>query len=115
MKREINKIDATNKALGRLSTDAAVLLMGKHKVEYAPNTDIGDFVEIINCDKIKFTGRKLEQQKHYRHSGYPGGLKEFKLSDEFEKNPELLVRNTVMHMLPKNKLRKERIKRLKFV
>jgi len=115
MKREIHKIDATDRPLGRLATEIANLLRGKLKVSYLPHKDEGDVVEILNYKKIKFTGKKLEQKKYYSYSGYPGGLKEESLKKKIEKDPKFVLRNAVLHMLPDNKLRKEQIKRLKFI
>lgn len=113
--RQIHKMDATDEAAGRVATKVAILLMGKNKASYAPNIDNGDFVEVANLDKLKFTGKKLEQKTYYSYSGYPGGLKEKKLKDVFKNRPQEVLRRTVYNMLPKNKLRKEFIKRLKFV
>ena len=86
MERTTHTIDATNKVLGRLATQIAVLLRGKNKPDFAPNKDIGDFVVIKNADKIRFTGKKFEQKKYYHHTGYLGGLKETPLRRIFEKN-----------------------------
>ncbi len=101
--------------MGRLSTEIATLLRGKHKVEFQPNLDLGDVVEVVNYDKVKVTGKKMEQKKYYRHSGYPGGLKETVMKTKLQEKPEFLLWNAVYHMLPKNKLRNQMIKRLKFV
>ena len=111
--RQLHKIDATDKAIGRMATEIAGLLRGKHKPEFQLNIDIGDEVEVKNIKQAKFTGKKLDQKEYYRHSGYPGGLKTTKLSELFEKNPIEVLRKAVWNMLPKNKLRKEMIKRLK--
>ncbi|MFH0856820.1 MAG: 50S ribosomal protein L13 [bacterium] len=113
--RQTHKIDAENQAAGRVATKVANLLMGKNNPSYAPNVDIGDFVEVINANKLKFTGKKLDQKKYYHYSGYPGGLKEKKLREVFEKQPWRVIHKAVYNMLPKNKLRKEFIKRLKFI
>jgi len=113
MKRETHTIDATGKVLGRLATEIAILLRGKHKPDFAPNKDIGDFVIVKNVDKVKITGKKLEQKKYYRHSGYLGHLKEIPLKKVFIETPAKVLRKTVYGMLPKNKLSKEQIKRLK--
>jgi large subunit ribosomal protein L13 len=115
MNRELHKIDATGKVLGRLATEIANLLRGKHKVEFVLHLDMGDIVEVSNYDKIKVTGNKMEDKIYYRHSGYPGGLKETTLKEKMEKDPIFPLRNAVYHMLPKNKLRDKMIKRLKFV
>lgn len=113
MRREIHTIDASNRVLGRLATEIAILLRGKHKPDFVPYKDIGDFVVVKNPDKIKLTGRKMEQKKYYHHTGYLGGLKETPLKKVFEKDPGEVLRRAVFGMLPKNKLRKQQIKRLK--
>ncbi len=112
MERKIHKIDAKNKAVGRLATQIALLLRGKHKSEYAPHIDMGDIVEVVNIGQLKFSGKKLEQKKYYRHSGYPGGLKETALKDLFKKNPAEVLRRAVRQMLPANRLRQKMLKRL---
>lgn len=114
MKRETHTIDATGKVLGRLATQIAVILRGKDKVDFEPYKDIGDFVVVKNVEKLKFTGKKLEQKKYYHHSGYIGHLKETPLKTLLEQNPPEVLRKAVLGMLPKNKLRAEMIKRLKF-
>ncbi len=113
MKRQTHTIDAQDQVLGRLATQIAVLLRGKGKPDFLPNQDMGDFVIVKNVDKIKITGRKMEQKKYYRHTGYIGGLKETPLKKVFEKSPDEVLKRTVFGMLPKNKLRAEQIKRLK--
>jgi large subunit ribosomal protein L13 len=114
MERKNHTIDATDKVLGRLATEIAILLRGKQKPGFAPYKDIGDFVTVKNIEKIRITGNKMEQKKYYRHSGYPGGLKEIPLRKFFEKDSAEVLKKAVWGMLPKNKLRKEQIKRLKF-
>ncbi len=114
MERKIHTIDATDKVLGRLAVEIALLLRGKQKVDFAPYKDIGDVVIVQNVDKLKFTGKKAKQKKYYRHSGYLGSLKEITLEKLFEKNPEEVLRKAVFGMLPKNKLRAKMIKRLKY-
>lgn len=114
MERNTHTIDATGKVLGRLATEIAILLRGKHKPIFVLNRDMGDFVIVKNANKIKITGRKLIQKKYYRHSGYPGGLKEIPLKKIFEKDPGRVLKMAVFGMLPKNKLRPKQIKRLKF-
>ena len=114
MKRDTHTIDATNKILGRLATQIAVLLRGKQKPDFVPYKDVGDFVIIKNVDKIKFTGKKMEQKKYYHHSGYLGGLKEVPLKKLFQADPAEVLRRAVWGMLPKNKLRAEQIKKLRF-
>jgi len=113
--RQIHKIDAEDKVSGRLASEIAILLMGKNKADYRPNADGGEFVEVENADKLKFTGKKLDQKIYYHYSGYQGGLKEKKLKEVFNSKPSEVLRKAVYNMLPKNKLRKEFIKRLKFV
>lgn len=114
MERKTNTIDAENKVLGRLAVEIAVLLRGKHKSDFVPYKDMGDFVIINNVEKLKFTGKKIDQKKYYHHSGFLGGLKEVPLKTLLKKNPSEVLRNAVWGMLPKNKLRAKQIKRLKF-
>lgn len=106
-------IDATDRPLGRLAAEVAILLRGKHKEDFVPNKDIGDFVVVKNFNKVKITGKKMKQKKYYRHSGYPGGLKEIPLSEVLNNDPAQVMVKAVWGMLPKNKLRQEQIKRLK--
>ncbi|OGF22970.1 50S ribosomal protein L13 [Candidatus Falkowbacteria bacterium RBG_13_39_14] len=113
--RQLHKLDVAGKAPGRVASEAAVLLMGKNKANYLPNIDNGNFVEVSNINKMKFTGNKLDQKKYYSYSGYPGGLKEKKMKEVFQARPHEILYRAVYNMLPKNKLRKEFIKRLKFV
>ncbi|MBZ9571827.1 50S ribosomal protein L13 [Patescibacteria group bacterium] len=115
MERKTHTIDATGKILGRLSTEIAILLRGKHKRDFLPQKDMGDIVIVKNIEKIKLTGKKFEQKKYYRHSGYIGGLKEIPLKILFKKNPAKVLRKAVFGMLPKNKLRAKQIKRLKIL
>ncbi len=116
-KDEIEKkwwlINAEGKILGRLATEVAVLLRGKKKPEYVDFLDSGDFVIIINAEKVKTTGKKLEQKKYYSHSGYPGGLKEKTLKEILEKKPEEVIKKAVWGMIPKNKLGRAVYKKLK--
>ncbi len=109
----IHTIDAEDISLGRLATKIAGLLRGKHKEDFAPNKDDGDFVIVKNFSKVKITGKKMEQKKYYSHSGYLGGLKEIPMSKLFEEDPFEVLRRAVWGMLPKNKLRRDQIKRLK--
>jgi len=111
--REVHKIDAEDKAIGRLATQIVMILRGKNKPEFQPNIDGGGIVEIANIKQAKFTGNKPAQKIYYRHSGYPGGLKRDKMKDVFAKNPAEVLEKAVWNMLPKNKLRSEMIKRLK--
>jgi large subunit ribosomal protein L13 len=106
-------VDATDKILGRLATEVAVFLRGKHKPEFAPHMDNGDFVIVVNADKIKVTGNKLTQKKYYRHSGYPGGLKETNLNTLLGTKPERVIEHAVKGMLPKNALGRAIFKKLK--
>ena len=106
-------IDATDIVLGRLASHAATLLRGKHKPTFAPHMDMGDFVIIINAEKVALTGAKLAQKKAYRHSGYPGGLTATKYSELLEKQPERTVEKSIRGMLPKNSLGRAQIKKLK--
>jgi large subunit ribosomal protein L13 len=115
MERKTHTIDATNKILGRLATRIVTLLRGKHKPNFLPYKDEGDFVVVKNADKIKLTGKKLEQKKYYHHTGYLGGLKETPVKKIFEKNPGEVLKRAVFGMFPKNKLRKKQIKRLKII
>jgi len=113
IKRETHIIDATGKPLGRLASQIAILLRGKHKPNWQPHLDMGDIVIVKNVDKIKFTGKKFEKKIYYHHTGYLGGLKETPLWRLFQKDPYKVLRKAVLGMLPKNKLRKRMIKRLK--
>ena len=106
-------VDAKDKVLGRLAADVASILRGKTKPTYTPHTDVGDFVVVINADKVRLTGRKLEQKTYYRHSGYVGGLKSRTARQVLEKNPEELIRHAVKGMLPKNSLGRSMFKKLK--
>ncbi|MFN8155799.1 MAG: 50S ribosomal protein L13 [Candidatus Nanopelagicales bacterium] len=106
-------IDATDVVLGRLASQAATLLRGKHKPTFAPHVDGGDFVIIVNADKVALTGSKREQKKAYRHSGYPGGLKATTYAELLETDPRRAVEKAVKGMLPHNKLGRQVIKKLK--
>ena len=106
-------VDADGQTLGRLATQVATYLIGKHKPQFAPHLDCGDNVVVINAAHIKVTGNKLEAKKYYRHSGYPGGIKETHLAALLEKNPALVIENAVAGMLPKNRLLDDRMYRLK--
>jgi large subunit ribosomal protein L13 len=106
-------IDATDVVLGRLASHAAALLRGKHKPTFAAHMDNGDFVIIINADKVALTGSKLAQKKAYRHSGYPGGLTATTYSELLEKNPERAVEKAIRGMLPKNTLGDQQLSKLK--
>jgi large subunit ribosomal protein L13 len=106
-------IDATDVVLGRLASQVAVLLRGKHKPTFAPHVDTGDFVVIINADKVALTGAKLEQKKAYRHSGYPGGLKSRTYAEMLDKHPVKAVEKAVRGMLPKNSIGRAQLGKLK--
>lgn len=106
-------IDATDKVFGRIITEVATLLRGKHKPTFTPHVDCGDYVVIINASKAKFTGAKLEDKNYYTHSGYFGSTKTHKASDMLDNNPEKLFKLATRGMLPKTKLGKEMLKKLK--
>lgn len=106
-------IDAEDMVLGRLSTEIATILRGKHKPTYTPHVDTGDFVIVINADKIKLTGKKLQQKKYRYHTLYPGGLKEISYDRMIKEQPEKVIRLAVKGMLPKNKLGRQMITKLK--
>lgn len=106
-------IDAKDKILGRLAAEAARILRGKHKPQFTPHVDTGDFVIIINADKVRLTGKKLRQKKYYRHTGYPGGIKAIDYKTLLQKNPEKAVRKAVEGMLPHNRLGSRLAKKLK--
>ncbi len=106
-------IDAEDKTLGRLSTLVARILTGKNKPIYCTHIDVGDRVIIVNAEKIKLTGNKLDDKKYYRHSGYPGGIREVTCGELLKKYPERVIEYAVSGMLPKNKLRKPRMKKLR--
>ena len=111
--REWLVIDATDVVLGRLASQAATLLRGKHKPVFAPHVDTGDFVIIINADKVALTGSKLEQKRDYRHSGYPGGLSSKTYGELLDSNPRRAIEKAVRGMLPHNKLGRQQITKLK--
>jgi len=113
IKRKWWLINAEGKILGRLATEISILLRGKKKPEFVNFMDSGDFVIVINAEKINITGRKIEQKKYYSHSGYPGGLKEKTLKELLEKKPEEVIRKAVWGMIPKNKLGRAVYKKLK--
>ncbi|MBH0008492.1 50S ribosomal protein L13 [Salinibacterium sp. SWN1162] len=113
IKREWVIIDAADIVLGRLASHAAILLRGKHKATFAPHMDMGDFVIIINAEKVALTGSKLKQKKAYRHSGYPGGLTATTYSEMLEKHPTRAVEKAIRGMLPKNSLGRDQLSKLK--
>jgi len=114
IQRKKHTIDATDRILGRLAAEIAGLLRGKGKVDFFPYKNMGDFVMVQNVGKIRVTGKKMDQKKYFRHSEHLGGVKETQLKFLFEKNPEEVLRRAVYGMLPRNRLRSEAIKRLKF-
>lgn len=113
MQRKTHTIDATGKVLGRLASEIVILLRGKHKPDFAPYKDAGDFVVVKNVKNLKFTGKKIEQKKYFRHSGHLGGEKFIPLKKLFKEKPAEVLKRAVYGMLPKNKLRARMIKRLK--
>jgi large subunit ribosomal protein L13 len=106
-------VDADGKVLGRMASDIATVLMGKHRPEYTPHVDCGDFVVVTNAAKIRLTGRKLDQRMKLRYSGYPGGLKAESVRRVLERHPERVVEDAVRRMLPKNRLGRQMFKKLK--
>jgi len=114
LERNTHNIDATDKVLGRLASQIAIILRGKNKPTFVPYIDGGDFVVVKNVDKLKITGKKMEQKKYFRHSGYLGKGKETPLKKLFKEKPDKVLEKAVFGMLPKNKLRDRMIKRLKF-
>ncbi len=113
IKRDWYLIDAKDKVLGRLATEVARRLRGKHKAEYTPHMDTGDYIVIINAEKIKVTGKKEEDKIYYHHTGYPGGIKSIKYKDQMLKAPTQIVEKAIKGMLPKNPLGREMFKKLK--
>jgi large subunit ribosomal protein L13 len=111
--RDWHVIDASDVVLGRLAVQVATLLRGKHKATFAPHVDTGDFVVVINADKVALTGSKLEQKRAYRHSGYPGGLKSRTYTEMLNKHPAKAVEKAVRGMLPKNTLGRAQLSKLK--
>jgi large subunit ribosomal protein L13 len=113
VERRWHVIDATDVVLGRLATQAATLLRGKHKPTFAPHVDTGDFVIVINADKVVLTGNKAAQKLAYRHSGFPGGLSSVPYTELLAKNPERAVEKAIRGMLPKNSLARKQLTKLK--
>ena len=111
--REWYLVDAEGKTLGRLATQIADTLRGKRKPQYTPHVDTGDFVIVVNAEKIQVTGNKLDQKRYYRHSGYPGGLKSRTLREQLDRRPTEVLRVAVKGMLPKNRLARQQITKLK--
>ena len=106
-------VDAAGKNLGRLASRIATILRGKHKPNYTPHLDVGDFVIVVNAEKVAVTGRKLRRKMYYRHSLYPGGLKQVSLEQMLQKHPTRVIEHAVRGMLPKNRLGRRMIKKLK--
>ncbi|MBU0558560.1 MAG: 50S ribosomal protein L13 [Bacteroidetes bacterium] len=106
-------VDATDKVLGRLATEIARVIRGKHKPIFTPNMDTGDFVIVVNADKIKMTGKRELQKTYFSHSGYPGGVRNTSYSELKEKAPDMIIHKAVKGMLPKNRLGRQLIKKLK--
>ena len=106
-------VDAKDRTLGRLASALALRLRGKHRPEYSPNADLGDYIVVINASKINVTGDKLNQKKYFKHSGYPGGIKSKSLDNVIKNSPEDAIRMAVKGMLPKNKLGKKMLTKLK--
>jgi large subunit ribosomal protein L13 len=113
IKRDWYVVDAQGQTLGRLATHVATILRGKHKPIYTPHVDCGDYVIVVNAEKVHVTGQKMTQKKYYRHSGYPGGLKEVALRDQLQKFPDRVIEAAVRGMMPKNRLGRRMFKKLK--
>lgn len=113
IQREWYVVDAEGQTLGRLAARVAHVLRGKHKPTFSPSVDAGDYVIVVNADKIQVTGRKLDQKIYYRYSGYPGGLREITLRNLLEKHPTRAIEHAVRGMLPKNRLGRRMFKKLK--
>jgi large subunit ribosomal protein L13 len=113
IKRDWYVVDAQGQTLGRLATRIAAVLKGKHKPIYSPSMDTGDYVVVINAEKIVATGRKLDEKIYYRHTGYPGGLRQINLRDQLAKHPERVISAAVRGMLPHNRLGRAMFKKLK--
>jgi large subunit ribosomal protein L13 len=113
VERDWYVVDAEGQTLGRLATRIAVVLRGKHKPQFSPAADVGDYVVVVNAEKIHVTGRKMQQKKYYRHSGYPGGLTEITLADQLARHPTRVIQAAVRGMLPRNRLGRKMLKKLK--
>lgn len=111
--REWYVVDAKDKTLGRLSSEIAKILRGKHKAEYTPHVDTGDYIIVINAEKVHLTGKKLDNEVYRYHTGHPGGLKEISYRRMINEKPEMFLTNAVKGMLPKNRLGRQMIKKLK--
>ncbi len=106
-------MDAERKVLGRLASKIAHRLRGKHKPEYTPHVDTGDYIVVVNAEKIVVTGNKPQDKRYYRHTGYPGGIKSVNFTEQIERHPDRVIRNAVKGMLPKNKLGRTMLAKLK--
>jgi large subunit ribosomal protein L13 len=106
-------VDAEGQTLGRLASRIAAILRGKHKPQFSPAVDVGDYVIVVNAEKVRVTGRKLQQKRYYRHSGYPGGLSEITLADQLARHPTRVITAAVRGMLPRNRLGRKMLKKLK--
>lgn len=113
IERQWYVVDAEGRTLGRLASEIAKILMGKHKPIYAPNLDTGDYVIVINAGKVHVTGHKMDQKMYYRHSGYPGGLKGLTLREQLNRHPTRVIRSAVRGMLPHNRLGRAMLGKLK--
>jgi len=113
IEREWRLVDAEGQTLGRLATQIADTLRGKDKPQYTPHVDTGDFVVVVNAEKVAVTGNKLDDKRYYRHSGYPGGLRSRTLREQLERRPEEVIRKAVKGMLPRNRLARAQLRKLK--
>jgi large subunit ribosomal protein L13 len=111
--REWWVVDATGKTLGRLASEIAQVLRGKHKPSFTPNVDSGDFVIVVNCDKFHVTGNRLDEKRYYRHSRYPGGLKSRTMREQLERHPQKIIFDAVNGMIPKTRLGGAQMKKLR--
>lgn len=106
-------VDANDQTLGRIATQIAILLLGKHKPEFTPGVEMGDFVVVVNAERIQVTGKKLDDKMYYRHSRYPGGLKSINLRDQLAKHPERVIESAVWGMLPHNRMGRSLMRKLR--
>lgn len=113
VKRDWYVVDATDKTLGRLSTEIARRLRGKHKTEFTPHVDTGDYIVVVNAEKVRVTGNKAQDKMYYRHTGFPGGLKEMSFEKLIERKPEQIIELAVKGMLPRNPLGRAMLRKLK--
>ncbi len=113
VKRKWHVVDAQGANLGRLATEVALVLRGKRKAQYTPHVDTGDFVVVVNAQKVQVTGRKAEQKLYRRHTGYPGGLKEMTYEEMQQKKPEEIIKKAVKGMMPRTRLGRQQLKKLK--